>query len=466
MTNPSLENSTTVRSWRDRAFEPLPGSVQVWVTDKERRFEQGNHLLGRLEHRDHLESVVLDPNNPYQEILGFGCALTDAACLLLSKMPAAKRRDFLEEIFDRKGIGLSVCRICIGASDYASSAYSYDDGGPDPEMLRFSIDHDRAYILPILAEVLEFCPDLFVVASPWSPPGWMKVGNSMFGGSMQRKHFAAYARYFKKFIEAYGRAGVPVHAITIQNEVDTDQEGLMPACLWSQGSEMRFVAEHLGPCLAEEKTGTKIWILDHNYDLWGRAISELADPRVSQFVDGVAWHGYAGEPSRMASVQKLYASKHMYWTEGGPEDLDDPQLQTNWGHWGVKFSEIVNHWARCIITWNLALDEDGKPNIGPFSCAGLVTIESDTQKIIPSGQYWALTHFSRSVRRGAHRIQSGASLSNVSHSAFVNPDGSYVVILTNPGAGKSISVAMPDWEAQVNLPADSLTTISVGTLGR
>ena len=465
MTNPSVENSTSVSSRRDRSRRQISGDVQVWVTDKDRRFEQANDLLGPPQHHlrqnlDQQESVVLDPNQASQEILGFGCALTDAACHLLSKMPAGKRRDFFREIFDPDGIGLSVCRICIGSSDYAISAYSYDDAGPDPEMLRFSIDHDCAYILPILTEILEFCPDLFVVASPWSPPGWMKVGNSIFGGSIQRKHFPAYARYFKKFIDAYANAGVPIHAVTIQNEVDTDQEGLMPACLWSQGSEMRFVAEHLGPGLTDGKTGTKIWILDHNYDLWGRAISELADPAVSKFVDGVAWHGYAGEPSRMALVQKMYSNKHMYWTEGGPEDLTDPHLETNWGHWGGKFSEIMNNWARCIITWNLALDEEGKPNIGPFSCAGLVTIESDTQKIVPSGQYWALTHFSRSVRRGGYRIPSQATLSNVFHSAFVNPDGSYAVILTNTGESKPVTVVMPDWEAQVNLPADSLTTMT------
>jgi glucosylceramidase len=403
---------------------------------------------------------MLDPDQRFQEILGFGAALTDAACYVLNELPRAARKQFLQEVFDATGMGLSVCRICIGSSDYARSAYSYDEGSRDPEMKRFSIDHDSAYILPILTEALEVCPSLFVLASPWSPPGWMKVGGSVRGGSMRREHFPAYAKYFQKFIEAYAQAGVPVHAVTVQNEVDTDQEGLMPACLWGQGSEMRFVADHLGPGFADNNISTKIWILDHNYDLWGRALSELADPRVSKFVDGVAWHGYAGEPHSMTLVQKMHPDKHMYWTEGGPEDLSDPCLETNWVHWGVKFADILNNWARSIITWNLALDENGKPNIGPFSCAGLVTIDSQTKRITPNGQYWALAHYSRAIRKGSRRIHSQGRLHNVSHVAVLNPDGGYAMILTNIGESKTVSITMSQREVQVHLPADALLTLA------
>jgi len=410
-------------------------------------------------------SIVVDPNQKFQQILGFGSALTDAACYLISELPRAARRQFLQEVFDPSKMGLTACRICIGSSDYARSEYSYDDGAEDPEMRRFSIDHDRAYILSVVVEALKICPSLFVVASPWSPPGWMKVGGSMLGGSIRRKHFSAYAKYFVKFIESYAEAGVPVHAVTVQNEVDTDQEGLMPACLWGQSSEMRFVAEHLGPYFADNNISTRIWILDHNYDLWGRALSELADPAVSKFVDGVAWHGYAGEPNKMTLVQEMYAGKHMYWTEGGPEDLHDPQLETNWAHWGTKFAGILNNWARCIITWNLALDENGKPNIGPFACAGLVTIDSQTKQITPSGQYWALAHYSRSIQRRSWRIHSQGTADNVSHVAVLNPDGSYAMILINPGESKRVSVTVSHREVQLDLPADSLLTLTWDSAG-
>jgi glucosylceramidase len=402
----------------------------------------------------------LDPSCTFQEILGFGAALTDAACYLLHQLSPSKRQEFLREVFDPAATGLNTCRICIGSSDYATAPYSYDEGDPDPEMERFSIDHDRQYILPILQEVQRFCPDLFLLASPWSPPGWMKVGGSMLGGSIQRKHFPAYAKYFLKFVESYAAAGVPIHAITVQNEVDTDQEGLMPACLWGQVSEVRFVAEHLGPCFAEQGIKSKIWIIDHNYDLWGRALCELADPEVNKFVDGIAWHGYAGKPDAMTLVRSEHPDKHMYWTEGGPEDLNDPRLQTNWAQWGSKFTEILHNWARCIIAWNIALDENGKPNIGPFRCAGLVTVDSQTKQITPSGQYWALAHYSRSVRRGARRIQSQGTLPGISHVAFRNPGEDYAMVLTNTGAAETVSIGMVDWEIQIDLPADSIATLT------
>jgi glucosylceramidase len=227
-----------------------------------------------------------------------------------------------------------------------------------------------------------------------------------------------------------------------------------------QASEMRFIAEHMGPRFAERKIRSKIWLLDHNYDLLGRVLSELADPKVRQFVEGVAWHGYSGTPSSMTVVHKAHADKHMYWTEGGPEDLHDPHLQTNWTHWGLRFTDIKSNWARCIITWNLVLDEKGKPNIGPFSCAGLVTVDSQTKRITRSGQYWALAHFSRAVRRGARRIDCRGVIKKVSRVGFLNPDGSYAMVLTNTGREKTVWVRLPSgWEAEVVLPPDSLVTL-------
>jgi glucosylceramidase len=465
MTNRLLEKSTKLSLMKERSGGQRSGVIQVWVTDEHTRFERVRELEWRVPHIDTENSIVVDPTQKFQEVVGFGSALTDAACYLISELPAAARRQFLQEMFDPSEMGLSVCRICIGSSDYARSEYSYDDGTPDPEMQRFSIEHDRAYILSTLVEALEICPSLLVVASPWSPPGWMKVGGSMLGGSIRQKHFPAYAKYFTKFIESYAEAGVPIHAVTVQNEVDTDQEGLMPACLWGQSSEMRFVAEHLGPCFRDKNISTKIWILDHNYDLWGRAVCQLADPAVSKFVDGVAWHGYAGKPHTMTLVQEMYRDKHMYWTEGGPENLHDPHLQTDWAHWGAKFAGILNNWARCIITWNLALDENGKPNIGPFACAGLVTIDSQTKQITPSGQYWALAHYSRSIQKGSRRIHSQGTPDNVSHVAVLNPDGSYAMSLTNTGESKQVSVTASRREVQLDLPADSLLTLAWDSTG-
>ena len=435
------------------------GEITVRVTAGAKRFAVDAPLDWQAERGSPVDSILIDPGQQFQEILGFGASFTDAACYMLNQLSLRSRAQLFRELFHPSEMGFSACRISVGASDYATKMYSFDEGAPDPELRRFSIDHDREYILPMLKLGRSVNPDLFLLATPWSPPGWMKAGGSMLGGSMRKKSFGVYARYLAKFIKAYSDAGVTVNALSVQNEVDTDQDGNMPACLWGQEYEMQFIADHLGPLFAKEKIGAKIWILDHNYSLWGRAICELDDPDVNRYVDGVAWHGYVGEDSAMTRVHQAHPEKHMYWTEGGPS-YRDPEYQTDWTQWSATFAGILRNWARCIMGWNLALDEAGKPNIGPFDCGGVVTINSKTKEITRSGQYWALAHYSRAIRRGARRLESSASLEGVSHVAFANPDGTKVVVLTNAGTERKATLRMSGMETAVNLPADSITTLT------
>jgi glucosylceramidase len=174
--------------------------------------------------------VEIQPQQQFQEILGFGAAFTDAACYMFRQLGEADRDRLLHELFHPSELGLNVCRTCFGASDYTTEMYSFDEGEPDPELKRFSINHDRAYLLPVLRAARKANPDLFLFSTPWSPPGWMKANSSMLGGSMRKKSFPAYAQYFVKFLQAYAAEGVPIQAVTSQNEVDTDQDGRMPAC--------------------------------------------------------------------------------------------------------------------------------------------------------------------------------------------------------------------------------------------
>src|SRR6202035_3083122 len=203
-------------------------------------------------------------------------------CYLCQRMNSRDREALLAELFGPAGLRFSVARTCIGASDYSTSAYSFDDSPePDPELSKFSVEHDRAYILPSLRSARQVNPGLFLFSSPWSPPGWMKAGGTMLGGSMRKKYFAPYAEYFVKFLQGYSAEGVKIDAVTVQNEVDTDQDGRMPAALWGQEYEIEFVKKFLGPAFERAGLDTKIWILDHNYDLMGRAMDELNDPIVN-----------------------------------------------------------------------------------------------------------------------------------------------------------------------------------------
>lgn len=434
--------------------------IRSWVTTREQKFHPGPAGNWKTGAESSGPEVEIDPEKRFQGILGFGGAFTDASCYLLSRMASPARQQLMEEFFGASGLRLSVGRTCIGSSDYSLSAYSFDDSpAPDPSLSHFSIEHDRAYILPTLRDALRINPEMFYISTPWSPPGWMKAGNSLLGGSMRKEYFAAYAQYFVRFIEGYKAEGVPVSAVTPQNEVDTDQNGRMPAALWGQEYEEAFVRDFLGPAFRQASIDTKILILDHNYDLWGRAMDELSDPGVYQYVDGVAWHGYMGTPDAMTRVHNAFPEKNAYWTEGGP-DVNAPDYATDWAKWSAQYAGVLKNWARCIIAWNLLLDEDGRPNIGPFSCGGTVTLNSKTQELTRSGQYWAFAHYSKVVQRGARVIATSGTLPGVEHVAFANPSGDTVLVLTNSAnKAQTVRCRCQGKAMDVSLPADSITTL-------
>jgi glucosylceramidase len=440
---------------------PPAGSIAVRVTDAARKFAASPSLHWRstagAPHAS--EAITLDPARQYQEYLGMGGAFTDAACIMFNELSASSRAKIFHEMFHPSEMGLSVARICIGSSDYAAEVYSFDEGEPDPDLARFSIDHDRANILPILREARAANPDLFLFASPWSPPGWMKPNGSMLGGCMHPKSMPAYANYFLKFIQAYEAAGVRIDAVSSQNEVDTEQNGRMPACAWPQEYEISFVRDHLGPILSKNQIKTKIWLLDHNYNLWGRAICTLDAPGLREFSNAIAWHGYVGTPDMMTKVHEAHPDTEMFWTEGGP-DITAKDYLTDWSHWSQIFTSVFRNRCRCMIGWNLALDEHGKPNVGPFSCGGTVTINSQTKEITRSGHFWAMNHFSRSVKRGARRFDSAAGPADVGHVAFENPEGQHVLILTNPGPERPVQISAGENVAEATLAKDSVTTLA------
>ncbi len=185
----------------------------------------------------------------------------------------------------------------------------------------------------------------------------------------------------------------------------------------------------------------------------------LADTKLRKYTNAVAWHGYVGTPDMMSRVHAAYPETEMHWTEGGP-DYTDPAYLKDWCKWAANFSAILGNWCQSITSWNLALDEHGRPNIGPFPCGGVVTIDSSSRAITRSGQYWAFAHYARVIRRGAHRFESQSQASDVQHVALENPSGDCVVILTNAGKATTCTLRLAGSVASVPLPADSVTTLA------
>jgi glucosylceramidase len=441
------------------AAESPTGTLQAWVTDNDRRLASAPPITwtdrgGGIAQ----DSIAVSPEKRFQPVLGFGAALTDGSCYLFNELSPVVREELFHNLFHPAEMGLNVCRTCIGSSDHSTSVYSFDDGEPDPDLKRFSIEHDRAYILPMLRQARGVNPDLFLFSSPWSPPGWMKDNGSLLGGCMRHTYMPSYANYFVKFLRSYEAEGVPVQAITVQNEVDADQQGLMPQCFWPQDYEADFVRLHLGPQFERSGVKTKIWIIDHNYNLWGRAIAELEMPDVHKYTNAVAWHGYSGKPEWMQRVQAVFPEIEMYWTEGSP-DYNDPDY-FKWVPWAQNFTSILQNGCRSITGWCFVTDERGHPNVGPYPLGGVLTLDSRTKEIFHSGQYFAMGHFSRFIRRGAVRIESQSPAKDLFHCAFENPDGSLVMVITNPGHPRSCAIQLKGQVARLSLSGDSVTTLT------
>jgi glucosylceramidase len=261
-----------------------------------------------------------------------------------------------------------------------------------------------------------------------------------------------------KFIQAYAAEGVEIHAITAQNEIDTDQHGQMPACTWSQECETDFITDHLGPLFEKTNTKTKIWILDHNFVYWGRVISELDNPDFRRYANSVAWHAYVGDPTMMSKVHAAHPDADMHYTEGST-DYNDPHYLDDWTKWANTYTAVLSNWCSSAMAWNIATDENGKPNIGPYPCGGILIINPRKQEIIRSGQYWALSHFSRAIRRGARRFESQSRATNLGHIAFQNPDGKQIMVLTNPGAARTIQVNYGLNSAAIPMEENSIATL-------
>jgi glucosylceramidase len=280
----------------------------------------------------------------------------------------------------------------------------------------------------VLKEILSISPKLKIMASPWSAPAWMKTNGKLAGGKLKPEYYQTYANYFLKYLLAYEKEGIPIDAISIQNE--PLHEASYPSMRMEASEQLAFIKSHLGPLLVKENRSTKILIYDHNWDRPDYPLQLLQDAEARKYISGTAFHAYAGEVKSMSSVYEAFKDKGIYFTEiSGGEWAKN--FADNMG-WNMKniFIGAPNNWARNALLWNLALDENfGPKNGGCQDCRGVITI-SEGGFVNRNVEYYSLAHLSKWVLPGAYRI--GSSLSTaVEHVAFKNPDGSIVVVILN-----------------------------------
>lgn len=427
-------------------------------------------------------AISVDVNRKHQEILGYGAAVTDAAAYCLTKyLTKAQRTAILTEMFSPSQQNFSCVRICIGSSDYTyggmSALYTYDDtpaAQSDGTLANFSIARDQAYIIPVLQEILAINPGIRIFASPWSPPARMKSGttggNGLIGGSFVSSYYQEYANYLVKFLQAYAAQGIPVFAITPQNE-PLNTQTLYPGCQWTTAQLATFTGTYLAPALDNARLNTRIFAWDYSIDA-ADAIAILGDTNAGPQIDGVGWHGYNGADFvAMRQTQRVRPTSHIYFTE-----MCRPST-TTWaqnlaffaGDQGVA---IPRNGAETVIMWNLMLDQAFQPTVRTDTLFWpMLTVQNDgSGTITRNPDYYVLGHVSRYLQRGAVRVSStsfgyGAASATLQSAAYLNPDGTRVLFLNNATAtGQTVQVidAESSKATYVTLQAGDVATLTWG----
>jgi glucosylceramidase len=439
-------------------------------------------------------AIAVDATQRFQRMEGFGASITDSSAGLLYRLDPGQRDTLMRDLFDPEhGDGLGYLRQPMGASDFVDEPhYTYDDvpaGQTDYGMRRFSIAHDRAQILPLLRRARQLNPRLKIMATPWSPPAWMKTNGSLVGGRLidEPRIYQAYARYFVKFLKAYADAGAPVDTITVQNEPQNRSPSGYPGMDMPEAQQIKFI-EVLGPALRAAGLRTKILAYDHNWSMHPNDIAstppgetpeteypfDVLNSPAARWVAGTAFHCYAGDPERQSQLHDAFPDKDIYFTEcSGSHGADEqfPSYFEGTLRWHTRNVVIhtIRNWAKTVINWNLALDPAGGPhNGGCDTCTGVVAIAPDGT-ITRNAEYYTLGHVARFVKPGAVRIAStswggtGWGDAPIMDVAFRNPDGSTVLLVLNDNAAEqSFGVAADGNSFNYTLPPHAVATFTWG----
>lgn len=411
-------------------------SLQMYLTDPSAHIllvKQPTPAIGSKE-KD-IAEIIVDSNEKYQAIDGFGFALTGGSAYLLNKMSVSDRREVLRNFYDSQyGIGASMIRISIGASDLSKKCFTYDEKlmGTDKELKKFNIKAGDKEVIPMLKEILTINPNIKILATPWSAPTWMKTKRLYGGGNLKTEYYQVYADYFVKYLQAMKDNGINVNTISCQNEPECDTN--KPSMAMDAVSQANFIGKYLGPTLEKNGFGDiEILCWDHNCDKKEYALTVMGDTDAGKYVTGSAWHLYAGNISTLSEVYAEHPEKKLYLTEQWTGRTGDFGGDFKW-HLNNVVLGTMNNYGNAAFEWNLASDQNCDPHTlgGCPDCKGAVTINKHTKKVDSYNQaYYIIGQVSKFVRPGSVRISAKSSDDGLKTSAFETTDGKMVVVVLN-----------------------------------
>ncbi len=409
--------------------------------------------------------LELDNTKKYQQILGFGGAFTEAAAHTLSQISPELRQEVIESYFNQDtGLGYSMGRVHIHSCDFALENYTYVDDG-DENLETFDISRDKDKIIPLIKDATaERGDNLKILASPWSPPSWMKTNNQMNnGGKLLPEYRETWAEYFTKFIKAYQENGIDIWGITVQNEPEAVQT--WDSCIYTPEEERDFVKYYLGPIMEREGLeDVKILICDHNRDIIvKRASAVLSDKEAASYVWGTGFHWYVSEEfENVGRVHELYPDKNLLFTEGCQEGGVKLGEWFTGERYGRNMIGDLNNWTRGYLDWNLVLNEIGGPNHVGNYCDAPIIADTKEGKLHYNSSYYYIGHFSKYIKPGARRISWETELDELDIIAFENPDGSIVLVVMNEtDREQEFILQQADSGAEIKSQAHSIKTLII-----
>jgi glucosylceramidase len=411
------------------------------------------------------DTIACDLQQRCQEMVGFGGALTESAAWVLAQLPADKRLEVIRRYYDPKdGIGYTLARTHINSCDFSLQMWALDETPGDYTLAFFTLEPMRRWVLPLIHDAQKIAgPDRFhLLASPWSPPAWMKTNNRMDdGGSLLAEYRPSWANYFVRFVQTMEiEEKIPVWALTVQNEPEAKQT--WESCLYKPEEERDFVRDHLGPALAKAGLNdVHLLVCDHNRDiLYKRASAVYLDAAAARYVWGAGLHWYVSQDFGQSSrLHDFFPGKAILFTEGCIESGTKP------GQWdrGERYAHNMigdfRNWVCGWIDWNIALDFEGGPNhVGNF-CDAPVLVDLKSGKVEYQNSFYYIAQFSRFVKNGARRIVSGGGPQALESVAFVNPDGAVVAVVLNPtDATTGFTLTVGAERLACHIPAHAIQT--------
>jgi glucosylceramidase len=405
-------------------------------------------------------TISVNENTTYQSMDGFGFTLTGGSAQLINNMSTSARSSLLNELFGNGSnqIATSYLRISIGASDLDATVFSYSDlprGQTDVNLNNFSISADMTHLVPVLNEILAINPDIKILGSPWSAPVWMKTNESSVGGELKPEYYATYARYFVKYIDAMRAQGIVIDGVTVQNEPENPFNN--PSMVMTADQQIDFIANNLGPAFSNANIATKIIAFDHNPDNINYPIAVLNNPTANSYIDGSAFHLYAGQINNLSLVHAAHPDKNIYFTEQWIEAPGNFPEDIRW-HFRELMIGAPRNWSKNVLEWNLAADPNNEPFTpgGCTKCLGAITI--DGNNVQRNSAFYIIGQVARFVPVNSVRIKSNY-LTDLPNVAYKTPDGKIVVVvLNNTDTQKSFNIIVQQEPVSTVLPAGSVGT--------